>query len=404
MEVKPHSQKKAVGAHKSTERLPSIPLNLCHVISDQNVAKITVEGLKLLTYGKINSLYEEIKAYSQDDVSKVVQLLRSMDTDEQSGLVEAMAWILHLNNSKNIERLIVEGESPNEGEVNGTYLCRVFVNNFKAFRRVAQRSFGDFLFEKRAFTIFKSVKPIKNLDTFQFTPEIIDLVKRECKVHFRSRNYSEYCDPIPGNYGQQNHGLEINRGSREDGAAKIKNDKTIFNPDRYKKSDILFIDRDTGLLWISVQNTNQADLNFYRNLLSRVVTGEDEGFQIMNFDFSFLYEDSLSLLGERKIGKIEKILLREARYRPEAGISHKGPFTTSKGKEDCLTKYDDFMDNRLNFSQFTSVKLHVFLEGELKDEIIIKQHSVSTRNQIKEEDMMALLSELKIMPMGYYNA
>ncbi|MBG59182.1 MAG: hypothetical protein CMJ16_01865 [Peredibacter sp.] len=404
MEVKPHSQKNEASANKGTERLPSIPLNLCHVISEQNVAKVTVEGLKLLTYGRIDTFYNGIKSYTQDDVPSVVQLLRSMDRNEQSTLVEAMAWILHLNNSKNIERLIVEGESPNEGEVNGTYLCRVFVNNFKAFRRVAQRSFGDFLFEKRTFTIFRPVKPIKNLDTFQFTQEIIDLVKSECKVHFRSRNYSEYCDPIPGNYGQKNHGLEVNRGSREDGAAKIKNEKTIFNPDRYKKSDIMFIDRDTGLLWISVQNTNQADLNFYKNLFSKIITGEEKSFEIMNFDFSFLYEETLSLIGGRKIGKIEKILLREARYRPEVGISHKGPFTTGKGKEDCLTKYDDFMENRLNFSQFTSVKLHVFLEGELKDEIIIKQHSVSTRNQIREEDMMALLSELRIMPMGHYDA
>jgi hypothetical protein len=77
MEVKPHSQKKAVGTDKSTERLPSIPLNLCHVISDQNVAKITVEGLKLLTSGRINSLYEEIKAYSQDDVPKSLSVIKS---------------------------------------------------------------------------------------------------------------------------------------------------------------------------------------------------------------------------------------------------------------------------------------------------------------------------------------
>lgn len=404
MEVKLRSPRKTKKSSSKFSRLPSIPINLCHVISDQNIAKITVEGLKLITREGFDSIYNKIKNLHQDNIPTIIEFMRSMEISEQGILVEKLAWILQLNNNRSIERLIAEGEPQNENEANGTYLCRVFVDNFSVFHNVAQRSFCDFLFEKRSFTIFTPTKAFRNIDNFRFTPDKVDIVRDKCRAYFKSRSYSDYCDPISGNYGPKNHGLEINRGSREDGSAKIKNNKIIFNPDRYKKSDVMFIDRETGLLWISVQNTNRSDLDFYRKLLSKIIMGDEEGFQVINFDFSFIHDDGLDSLDRKKIGEIEKILLREVRYRSELGMSHKGPFTTNKSQEDCLTKYPDFMDNRKEFTSFTSIKLHIFLKNGLKDEIIIKEHSVSTRNQINESDMMGLLSDLNIMPQGHCDA
>ena len=285
----------------------------------------------------------------------------------------------------------------------GTFLCRVFTEEFNIFHRIVDRSFEDFLFENRSFTIFSPIRSVLNLDSFSFTPGVVEEIKKKCREYFKNRNYSDYCDLIPGHYGQ-NNGLVIDRGSRENGAAKIKSGRTVFNPERYKKSDIFFVDKNTRQLWVSVQNVNSADLEFYRTMVSEVVTGKTDTFKILNFDFSILCDKSLSSLGKNSFGRVEKILLREVRYKAKTGKSHKGPFSTTRQHGDCLTNYSDFMDERMDIRQFTYAKFHLFLEDGIKDEVIVKQHSVSTKGQIRESDMIQFLSKLRFMPQGHCDA
>ena len=386
-----------------SKKLPTIPLNLCHIVSDQNIASVSVEGIKMLVKERSNSIYSLIKGLDQDDVSKVVKIIRETDENEQAPLVERIGWVLQLKNDKNIERIKCEGIGQHEDEMDGTFLCRVFIEEFNTFHKIANRSFGDFLFENRSFTIFSQIMNIPNLDNFSFTPTVVEKIKNKCKKHFINRSYSDYCEFTSGNYGP-NNGLAIDRGSRENGAAKIKSGKTVFNPERYKKSDIFFIDKNTGLLWVSVQNVNHADLEFYRSMVSEAVTGRTDTFKILNFDFSILHNEVLSTLYEKSFGKVKKILLREVKYKAKIGKSHRGPFTTTRQHDDCLTKYSDFMNERKNIGQFTYAKFHLYLEGDVKDEIIIKQHSVSTKNQIRESDIVTFLNKLGFMPKGHYDA
>lgn len=385
------------------DKLPTIKSDLFNTINDQNIAKISVEGVKLLTKDNAPNTYKELVNLGKEDVDKVVNIIRIASDLERGYIVETIAWVLQLRSDKNIDRLISEGLVFRDDECKGSFVCRAFSEHKEVFKRVADRSFGDYLFENRSFTLFKLNSFISNLDTFQFSDEMIKSIEERSSKHFHFRSYSDYCEPVPGNYGK-NHGLAISRGSREDGAAKIRSKKTVFYPDRYKKSDIFFIDKETGFLWISVQNTNRIDLEFYRSMISEVVTGKSDGFLEVSFNFSLLSSDHLTSALEKQFGKVEKILLREVRFVKELGKSKKGPYTTSKHSEDCLTNYKDFMDERRGISQFNFAKFHIFLEGGQKDEVIIKKNAVSTRNIISEKDMNTFLNHFSFMPKGYINA
>ena len=357
----------------------------------------------MLAKEKSNSIYSLIKDYTQNDVQRVVEVIRQVNENEQAPIVEAIGWVLNLLSDTNIERVIAEGIMQQEGETTGIFLCRVFIEHFNVFQKIADRAFGEFVFDKRSFTIFSPTRNISTLDNFTLTSTVMKEIETRCKGHFKDRNYSDYCEFIPGNYGSK-YGLIIDRGSRENGAAKIKSGKTVFNPDRYKKSDILFIDKETGLLWISVQNVNKTDLYFYKDMASEIMIGQSDVFKILNFNFSILTSNSLLTLGEKSFGRIEKVLLREVRYKPEIGKSHKGSFTTTREHHDCLTNYPDFINERMHISQFSFAKFHLHLEGNVKDEIIIKRHSISTGNQVKESDIGKFLNKLGLMPTGHCDA
>lgn len=388
---------KSVGA-----KLPEAKMNLSHLLTSTVLAKISAQAIITVASSIEPTLHQKISHYKQADIDQIAIEIRT--SEPSTDFTNALATIYRLNSIKDIERFQVEGFSPLEDELVTLFLARMFVEQRETFMKVALRSAGDTYFEGRAYTIYVPTKVILGLENFKFTTEKLEMVRERCKAHFKNRNYSDFCDLITGSYGQH-QGIEVGRGGLEAGSAEVAKNKSFYGTRRFKKTDNIFFDRDTGFVWISVQNVNQADLKFYIALFSELLTGRADSFKPIKFNFNFLNSNNLESLLSNSFGDVCGLRLRSASAQPRIDTSRKGPYTTGKHHEDCLTKYSDFMENRTT-EKFKAIKLHALLDTNsgMKDVIEIKDSSIKAGNQIKETDMMQLLVALNMLPKGPYNA
>lgn len=383
-------------------KLPDAKMSLSYLMTPTVLAKITAPGIITLASFIEPNLHKKISHYKQVDIEYIANEIRT--SEPSTNFINALATIYRLDSVKDIERFQAEGFSPRGEEMNTVFLARMFVEQHETFINVALRSAGDTYFEDRAYTIFVPKNVVAGLDDFKFTTEKLELVRERCKAHFKNRNYTEFCELISGNYGQH-HGIEIGRGSLESGSAKVAKGKAFYGTDRFRKTDNMFFDRDTGFVWISVQNVNQTDLKFYIGLMSELLTGKPDSFKPIKFNFTFLLTPALETLLVTSFGDVCGLRLRSANASPKIGTSRKGPYTTGRHHEDCLTKYSDFMENRAG-EKFKAIKLHALLDANsgMKDVIEIKDSSIKTGNYIRETDMMQLLMTLNMLPKGPSNA
>lgn len=387
---------------KADVKLPDAKMSLSYLISTPVLAKITAQAIINVASSLEPSLHQKISHYTQSDIDNIATEIRT--SEPSTDFINALATIYRLDSVKEIERFHAEGFRPEIDEMNTVFLARMFVEQQQTFINIALRSAGDTYFEDRAYTIFVPKNVIPNLENFKFTPEILKTVHERCKAHFKNRNYTDFCELISGNYGQH-HGIEIGRGSPESGSAKVAKGKAFYGTDRFRKTDNMFFDRETGFVWISVQNVNKTDLKFYIGLMSELLTGKADSFRPIKFNFGFLRCADLKTDLSVSFGEVCSLRLRLASPHPRIGLSRKGAFTTDKHREDCLTNYSDFMESRVQ-DTFKEVKFHAILDADtgMKDVIVIKDSSIKTGNLIKEADMMQLLVNLQMLPKGPYNA
>ena len=387
---------------KADVKLPEAKMSLSHLVSPSVLAKITAQAVINVAEYLEPTLHQKISQYTQSDVDRIAAEIRICEPS--TSFTNALATIYRLDNVKDIERFHAEGFYPDLNEMNTVFLARMFVKQQQTFINIALRSAGDTYFKDRSYTIFVPKNVIPSLEDFKFTPEILKMVDERCKAHFKNRNYTDFCELISGNYGQH-HGIEIGRGSPESGSAKVAKGKAYYGTDRFRKTDNMFFDRDTGFVWISVQNVNKADLSFYIGLMSELLTGKVDSFKPIKFNFRFLSGIGLTSVLTASFGEVCSLRLRLASPHPRIGVSRKGAFTTDRHREDCLTNYGDFMESRVK-DTFKEVKLHAILDADsgMKDVIVIKDSSIKTGNLIKEADMMHLLVNLQMLPKGPYNA
>ncbi|MFG1520353.1 hypothetical protein [Halobacteriovorax sp. ZH1_bin.1] len=383
-------------------KLPDAKMNLSHLMTPTVFASITAPAIISIAKILEPNLYKKISHFNQSHIDDISNEIRR--SEPSTNFTNTLATIYRMDSVKDIERFHAEGFYPLEDEMNPVFLSRMFSEQPDLFYKIALRSAGDTYFEDRAYTIYVPKNVQLGIEDFKFTEEALDLVRERCKTHFKNRNYTDFCELISGNYGQH-HGIEIGRGSLESGSAKVAKGKAFFGTDRFRKTDNMFFDRDTGYIWISVQNVNKADLNFYIGLMSELLTGKPDSYKPIKFNFNFLTGVDLETILSTSFGEVCGMKLRSASARPRLGASRKGPYTTGRHHEDCLIKYDDFMENR-SIEKFKALKLHALLDASsgMKDVIEIKESSIKTGNQIKESDMMELLRVLGMLPRGPYNA
>lgn len=377
-----------------------IPLPIGQAIECMSPERLARLGLPLIrTIAKSTSptvIFPAIQNLKSEDPLQVEELLAT-----EIALAEISFWDIaskmHLvQENGGVETLQADGHQFQKGEDRSAFLARVLSERPADLSGVLsgllERSSGEFV--GKTFHIYhgrlSSAVVVERLAKLNAMDVQIALMKA-----FEGKGYGEFCQVIPAGDGHS-IGYLINRGSRRiTNAVLDREEQRRFRDDRKIKTDTVFINTETGNLWIHCQGKNDAQT--YATIMSELLGDRQAFSRRQSFDLStFLRKE----VGSDLLRAAQQVRLVRAEVRLiDVQLTNNGTFKLSAKRWDpCLTESFHGIDAIHPSNQMRTIKLRLVLtaDGKQYADVEIKSGSLKIGAGLDPLVANELLSKLGV--------